>query len=179
MKLYLDSEFTGLHQHSTLISLGLITETGKTFYAEFNDYDKSQVTPWIKNNVIKNLKFNNYKTKITHPSKKDTNIKDSTEVIRSELLKWLESFYTQFEIWSDLLPYDWVLFCELFGGALNIPSCIYYIPFDLCTLFEINNIDPDINREEFAGVTLTKRKHNALFDAYVIRLCVEKILKNK
>jgi hypothetical protein len=34
-KIFFDTEFTGLHQGTTLISIGLISECGKTFYAEF------------------------------------------------------------------------------------------------------------------------------------------------
>ena len=39
MKLYFDTEFTGLHKNTTLISVGLIAEDGQEFYAEFTDYD--------------------------------------------------------------------------------------------------------------------------------------------
>ena len=42
MKVWFDTEFTGLHKNTTLISIGLVTENGKTFYAEFTDYDESQ-----------------------------------------------------------------------------------------------------------------------------------------
>ena len=58
---------------------------------------------------------------------------------------------TPVEIWSDCLAYDWVLFNELFGGAFGIPENVYYIPFDICTLFKMKNIDPDVSREKFIG----------------------------
>ena len=51
----MDMEFTGLHQHTTLISIGLESDCGKSFYAEFTDYDESQVDEWIQENVIENL----------------------------------------------------------------------------------------------------------------------------
>lgn len=51
MKLFFDTEFTGLHKDTTLISLGMVDEDGRTFYAEFNDYDKSQCDEWIQKNV--------------------------------------------------------------------------------------------------------------------------------
>ena len=54
-KIFLDTEFTGLHKNTTLISAGLVSECGKTFYAEFSDYDKSQINDWLQDNVIKNL----------------------------------------------------------------------------------------------------------------------------
>lgn len=42
-KIFFDTEFTGLHQKTTLISIGFIAETGETFYAELTDYNKSQI----------------------------------------------------------------------------------------------------------------------------------------
>ena len=56
-QVFFDTEFTGLHQNTTLISIGLITQDEKTFYAEFTDYDKNQVDTWIQENVISNLIF--------------------------------------------------------------------------------------------------------------------------
>ena len=54
-KIFFDTEFTGLHQNTTLISIGLVAETGQTFYAELTDYDKNQIDDWLKTNVIDNL----------------------------------------------------------------------------------------------------------------------------
>lgn len=57
MKVFLDTEFTGLHQNTTLISLGMVTEHNESFYAEFTDYDKIQVDEWVQEHVIDNLKL--------------------------------------------------------------------------------------------------------------------------
>ena len=54
MRIFFDTEFTGLHQNTTLISIGCIDENGRTFYAESTDYDRSQVDDWIQKNVITN-----------------------------------------------------------------------------------------------------------------------------
>ena len=42
-KIFFDTEFTGLHQNTTLISNNLISGCCKTFYVELTDYDKSQI----------------------------------------------------------------------------------------------------------------------------------------
>ena len=57
MKIFFDTEFTGLHKNTTLISIGLVDENGRTFYAEFSNYDESQCDKWIHENVIKHLKW--------------------------------------------------------------------------------------------------------------------------
>lgn len=185
MKVYFDTEFTGLHRNTTLISIGLIAEDGRTFYAESSEYDKKQVDDWLQRNVIDNLIFNQYDRfqDIESPLKgfkQFTNysveLKADNKIIARELKYWLEQF-DEVEIWSDCLAYDWVLFNELFGGAMSIPSNVYYIPFDLCTLFKLKGIDPDISREEFSNLKLSK--HNALDDAIIIKKCYEKALKEE
>lgn len=199
-KLFFDTEFTGLHQKTTLISIGIISECGKTFYAEFVDYDKEQLDDWLKENVIANLKYQLPKKdedfyyvatrNITNPIGEDlykdysVELQGNTEKIRQELIRWLSQF-EHVEIWSDCLAYDWVLFCQIFGHAFNIPNNVYYIPFDICTLFKVKGIDVDINREEFAGIVNSKgqnetseylMKHNALWDAKVIKQCYDKLI---
>lgn len=190
MNLYFDTEFTGLHKDTTLISIGIISEDGRTFYAELNDYDESQIDDWLQENVIDNL----YLGKIFGPEgfesrnlitneegtkilSYDFIIKDSMEMVATELKRWIEQF-DDIKIWSDCLAYDWVLFNHLFGHAFNLPKNIYYIPFDICTLFEIKGIDPDISREEFV-TGVDGIKHNALYDAIVIKKCYEKLIKTK
>lgn len=55
MNLFFDCEFTGLHKDTTLISLGIVAEDGRKFYAEFAGYDRYQCDEWIEENVISNL----------------------------------------------------------------------------------------------------------------------------
>ena len=172
-KIFFDTEFTGLHQKTTLISIGLISECGKTFYAEFNDYDGSQIDEWLRTNVIDNLQYNGIYQKLDK-TKESVSYKSTTENIKVMLTEWFEQF-KEVEIWSDCLSYDWVLFNQIFGHALNIPKNVYYIPFDICTLFQVKGIDPDISREQFSEMTEASQKHNALWDAKVIRECYRKL----
>ena len=53
MKVFFDCEFTGLHQFTTLISIGCVTENSDVFYAELDDYNVSQVDEWVQENVIR------------------------------------------------------------------------------------------------------------------------------
>lgn len=170
MKVFFDTEFTGLHQDTTLISIGLVSEDGRAFYAEFDDYDKSQVDDWIQENVIDNLLFAG-KTKFKLADK-FWELRGAKHQVKKYLEEWLNQF-DSVEMWSDCLAYDWVLFNDIFGHAFNIPKNVYYIPFDICTLMKIKGVDPDINREEYSG--LSGDKHNALHDAGVIKACYEKL----
>lgn len=174
-KVFLDTEFTGLHQRTTLISIGLIAETGQKFYAELTDYDVAQVDDWINANVISKL----YLVKEGNAAyMEDWRLIGDTFNVKNALSLWFKQF-DKVEIWSDCLSYDWVLFCQIFGHAFNIPKNIYYIPFDICTLFKAKGRDPDISREKFAfGEVYSEmetKKHNALWDAEVIFECYKKL----
>ena len=197
-KLFFDTEFTGLHKNTTLISIGIVSECGKSFYAELTDYDKSQVDTWLQENVINNLLSNNISE--DDSIKYDVDWKDVNETmawngfsfeaklnkqfLKEELKRWLSQFESV-EMWSDCLAYDWVLFCDIFGTAFDIPSNVYYLPFDLVSFLHLRGYDPDISREDFADGYIdidsnTKIvKHNALWDAYVIKGCYNRLCNEK
>lgn len=179
MRVFFDTEFTGLHQNTTLISIGLIAEDGRTFYAELTDYDHNQIDDWLKENVINNLIIHRER----HARKNFYYVTESEEVhlgdrkvIGRRIAEWIEQF-DQVEMWSDCLSYDWVLFNQLFGHAFDIPNNVYYIPFDICTLMKIKGVDPDISREDFANLESGRDiKHNALWDAKVIKACYDRLM---
>lgn len=179
MRIFFDTEFTGLYKDTDLISIGLVAENGERFYAEFSDYDRSKVDEWINKNVIKNLLYREGMSDFDTP---DWMHWGDKKFIEEKLRKWLQRF-SKVEMWSDCLAYDWVLFNDLFGsvnGVPDLPKNVYYIPFDICTLFEIKGVDPDIDREKFAKKeikSLDLKKHNSLYDAYIIRECYFKLLK--
>lgn len=201
MNIYYDAEFTGLHRNTTLISIGMVTERGAYFYAEFTDYDKNQVNDWLQENVIDRLvleetpKVMNVLNKIS--GSKSKLVRGKRDLIGHELMIWLEDqaginnpdeendiihFYT------DYYAYDWVLLNDLIckdGQALNLPGFINYIPIDLSTALAMDGYDPDITREEFVypddlrmlrSLSQFEKwgencKHNSLWDAYVCMKC--------
>lgn len=156
-KIYFDTEFTGLHSNTTLISIGMVDDEGNEFYGICNDYATVHIDGWLQSNVIDNLRI------------------DTADVYGNmvEVAQGVLDFIGDRKVImvSDCLAYDWVLFCQLFGGALQLPENIYYIPIDLSTMFSVAGVDPDVSREDFAEFNM-RGKHNALHDARVIRECV-------
>lgn len=176
MKIFFDTEFTGLHKGTTLISIGLVSENNKQFYAELLDYDEKQCDDWIKENVIKHL----YKT--------DWNKRKSIYVpnyhlgCKQEIGKVLENWFAQFnevELVSDVCHYDMVLLIDLFGGAFDIPKNVcaacYDINQDIARKYKITMTEAfdksreDILYQNYKEGEIKGDKHNALYDAKVIR----------
>ena len=196
MKIFFDTEFTGLHKDTTLISIGLIDENGRTFYGEFSDYDESKCDNWIRENVIKHLKWSK-----EGPVEDFVNIYvnsweafGSKEYIKIVLSEWL-SKYDYVDLVSDCCHYDMVLFIDIFGDAWSIPDVVnpacHDINQDIAKYFDISEKEAfDLSREKFIEkvnidrqdeqnnfdiseeekiINIEGDKHNSLYDAKVIK----------
>jgi len=186
MKIFFDTEFTGLKKSSSLISLGMVDENGRTFYAEFLGYNSDDYDEWVKDNVIANLK---YKTCIDNWHNGDPlYTKDFICVgyryyIRPLLERWL-SIYDNVELVSDVCHYDMVLFIDIFGTAFDLPknvcpSChdinqdiAYYLGVSEKEAFDYSREELISTLNRFKGTEDTQmkvEKHNSLYDAKVIK----------
>ena len=228
MNLYFDTEFTGLVPGTTLISLGIVSETGDKFYAEFTDYDRSKITPWIEEHVISNLAAKKEVKPIEHRQRRlwmsippmyeeswtytdlheelmnDSSVEyycGSTNYIREKLLEWIKWHAHELkgkkpqrvQFVSDVCHYDFYLLQnQVFGGAFEMPEYINPVCYDICQ--DINELSCmgvgnnfnmtnnmhnafDISREELVKDALLElpkgTKHNALYDAEVIKILYE------
>jgi hypothetical protein len=204
-RIYFDAEFTGLRRETTLISLGLVTEEGRTFYAEFTDYHITQLDDWIRTNVVDKLRFNDRDSfskdiydpddKAVDQDRRSVEMKGNRSEVCRELKAWLEdesknSQWTSIpgeanlQILTDCYAYDWMLLVDLLtmnvpgGTAMDMPSCVYYIPIDLSTYLWSFKLDPDVSRESYGDIRepdSETMKHNALWDAQVIKACFERL----
>lgn len=219
MNLFFDCEFTGLRKDTTIISLGIVADNGKKFYAEFTDFNWDFVDDWIQKNVLDNFilekfylkcfdlldeqveewKRNGYEVS-NRPTMntacllfetKRTN-DDFTEVvgdsdwIREALSEWLSQF-DSIQFVSDVCHYDFVLLIDLLTGgktALDLPDNIsavcHDINSDIARHYGISEREAfDKSREEIVselcGHEIEGEKHNALYDAEVIKAIYDEI----
>lgn len=183
MKIFFDTEFTGLHKNTTLISIGLVDENDRSFYAEFTDYDESQCDEWIKENVINNLKHKGVRDlnlKGYNPRENKTLIVGNKKEVYDSLREWL-STYDNIELVSDCCHYDMVLFIDIFGTAFDLPKHInpvcHDINQDIARYYEFSENEAfDFLREEILQnnkITIKGNKHNSLYDAKVIKAIYE------
>ena len=178
MIIFFDTEFTQLSKDGELISLGMITDGGSIFYAEFTDFSTELLTDWHYENVIKNLANKCIPKKLTI-RRDGTNVSMSgtKEEVREELLTWLNGFNQDIQLVSDVCHYDFMLFIDIFGTAFDLPECIspYCIDInqEISKALKITNKEAfDVDRDDFAEngtENISIAKHNALWDAKVIR----------
>ena len=175
--IFFDTEFTELTQSAKLLSIGMVADTGEKFYAEFTDFDPARLNEWIKENVVANF----YLQKSNYADAGNIKIKDDTGEIATAIKVWLGQFKEEgknvpIQFWGDSPAWDWILFCELFGGSFKRPANIHYMCMDLATVFQIKGYDPDCMRANFLNenhITIEGHQHNALYDALVTQKCYD------
>ena len=185
MKLFFDTEFTGLHKNTTLISIGIVSEDSRKFYAELKDYSKGQCDGWIKENVLKHTMMNGNQ-KLFDKFLTDNSIQGmigySLQVCDC-LCDWLKQF-DSIQFVSDVCHYDFVLLIDLITShctAMNLPynispSC-HDINQDISAFYGIEereafNLSREVVMKNMYGedFSIEGLKHNALYDAEVIRV---------
>jgi hypothetical protein len=107
MKYIIDTEFIDTPTCSALISLAIVREDGAHRYFEF-DYPKSELTPWLRENVVPHL---------TMPHM-------DPPYFFEEAARKIEDFIGDDvpEFWAYYGAYDWYWFCRLWGGFMSMPQ---------------------------------------------------------
>ena len=145
MKYFIDTEFLEDGRTIELISIGIVAEDGREFYAEANLSDdllqRVLEHEWLMENVWPHLSGQ------TMP----------VPVIAHDVQKFVTGNDPQF--WAYCGAYDWVVLNQLFGPMVNHPT---KWPF-YCNDITQYGLHMGVNHRHFPEQTTTE--HNALSDA--------------
>jgi hypothetical protein len=106
---YYDTEFIEDGTTIDLVSIGIVDETGREFYAVSTQFDGRLAIPWVRRNVLDKL-----------PSPSDPAWR-SRERIREDLLAFLTEPGEEIELWAWLAAYDHVVLAQLWGPMPALP----------------------------------------------------------
>jgi hypothetical protein len=140
MKYWIDTEFISRPFAIDLISIGLVAEDGRTFYAESSEVDWSKANPWTLDNVRPQLDGKGMSTEEISYGLRDFTDHDQRPVF-----------------WGYFPSYDWVAFVGLFGGLEELPFHYPQLCLDI-KQWAIELGDPELPRQ-------TTPPHHALNDA--------------
>ncbi len=145
MKYFYDTEFIEDGKTIDLISIGIVSEDGRGYYAISTEFDASKASQWVKDNVLTKLENapSLYKTR---------------EEIRIEVEAFICNDTTaKSELWAYYADYDHVVLCQLFGTMMNLPVHFPMYTNDIKQMCdELGN--PQLPKQ-------VKGEHNALADA--------------
>lgn len=183
MKYFLDTEFIeGFHKpmfgkrrhYIDLISIGIVSEDGRSFYAVSSEYNYNDANQWVKDNVIIPAytstvfgdRRNHYDASNFHKTFGKTNAEIVAEVLKF-MGCWRDQHFYRVgsdvpEIYGYYSDYDWVLFCSLFGRMIDLPKGFPMYCIDLKQMMDEKGLTKEWKRENCPD---PEGEHNAFVDA--------------
>ncbi|MBB5808488.1 hypothetical protein F4560_008256 [Saccharothrix ecbatanensis] len=122
MRFFYDCEFIEDGVTIDLVSIGVVDEEGREFYAVSTEFDPAKAGPWVRANVLNQL-----------PSPADKAWR-SRERIRKDLLDFLggaKANRDDIELWAWFAAYDHVALAQLWGPMPALPRCLPRFTRDL------------------------------------------------
>lgn len=144
MRYFLDTEFieAGRRNPVTLISIGIVAEDGRSFYAVSSEFNPDDANDWVKANVLPHL--GEERCTVSHMQRLIAEFCDAEK-------------YGGPEFWGYFCDYDWVVFCQIFGAMIDLPKGWPMFCRDIKQLAcDLGN--PKLPKQE-------STEHNALNDA--------------
>ena len=116
---FYDCEFIEDGLTVELVSIGVVDEWGREFYAVSTEFDATRAIPWVRRNVLDKL-----------PGPADPAWR-SRERIRTDLLAFLTEPGEAIELWAWYAAYDHVVLCQLWGAMPALPRAIPRVTHEL------------------------------------------------
>jgi len=147
---FYDCEFIEDGTTIDLVSIGVVDEHGREFYAISSQFDETKAIPWVRRNVL---------DKLPSPGNPAWRSRDR---LREELLAFLVEPLageadTELELWAWYAAYDHVALAQLWGPMQALPRIIPRFTNDLRQLWD------DVGRPGLP--TAEAARHDALVDA--------------
>jgi hypothetical protein len=136
MKHFFDCEFNEDGHTIDLISIGIVAEDGREYYACNQEAQLHRVNDWVRANVLPKLPSYDGHLPVYHPSrlwKPRGEIANDivlftggpiNSVLEGHKIAWLPTREdaTSIEFWAYFADYDWVAFCQLYGTMMQLPT---------------------------------------------------------
>jgi hypothetical protein len=109
VRFFYDTEFIEDGNTIDLVSIGVVDEDGREFYAVSTEFDPTRAGPWVREHVLDKL-----------PSPADP-VWCDRRTIRERLLKFFNRGRDRVELWAWFAAYDHVALAQLWGDMPALP----------------------------------------------------------
>jgi hypothetical protein len=109
VRFFYDTEFIEDGTTIDLVSIGVVDERGREFYAVSTEFNPTKAGPWVRDHVLDKL-----------PSPADPAWCDRA-TIRTNLLRFLQRDRERVELWAWFAAYDHVALAQLWGDMPALP----------------------------------------------------------
>lgn len=170
-RFFLDTEFIEDGSTIELISIGMVSSEGHEYYAINRDCRFERADEWVRENVLAKLPWP-WPLSVKRDFPLATRIHldfapwSPLVAIKPEVLAFIERHPQPYEFWAYFADYDWVVFCQLFGRMIDLPTGF---PMFCCDLKQEMKRQ-GIRREELPPIA---NAHDALSDARWVKRVFE------
>lgn len=148
MRYFYDCEFIEDGSTITLVSIGMVDEQGREFYAVSTEFDETRAIDWVRKNVLNQL-----------PSPADPAWR-SLSRIRDDLLEFMTEPDEPIELWAWMASYDHVVLAQLWGDMRALPRKIPRFTHELRQQWEYAGSPPLPPAGADAHDALADARHN-------------------
>jgi 3'-5' exoribonuclease-like protein len=162
MRFFYDCEFIEDGTTIDLVSIGVVGEDGREFYAVSTEFDPSRAGPWVRAHVLPKL-----------PSPADPAWRSRAQ-LRGDLLAFLTGAPGEVELWAWIAAYDHVALCQLWGAMPALPRALPRFTRELRQRWEdagrptLPSPTPDAH-DALADARLNRRRWEAIESAVAAR----------
>ncbi|RSM79010.1 polyadenylate-specific 3'-exoribonuclease AS [Kibdelosporangium aridum] len=145
MRFFYDTEFIEDGVTIDLVSIGVVAEDGREFYAVSTEFDPNKAGQWVRENVLDKL-----------PAPGDKAWRSRAQ-IREDLMEFLSPRGESVELWAWFAAYDHVALAQLWGAMPALPRQLPRFTRDLRQRWE------DVGKPQLPNPPTDA--HDALADA--------------
>lgn len=159
MKIFYDTEFLEDGSTVDLISIGMVTEDGREYYAVNSEMpiDRIRKHEWLMKNVVPSIPVINPRSPSLMDVDRTSHLVKPAWVIANEIRNFVLQDKDP-ELWAYYGAYDHVALCQLYGPMIELPKGMPMFTHELMQLWETAG-KPE-KPPQYAG-----EMHNALRDA--------------
>src|ERR1043165_9353515 len=124
MRYFYDTEFIEDGKTIDLVSIGIVADDGRSYYAISTEFNPKKASQWVKDNVLAHLpeRHVNFSDVSVSPRiKEESRAWKSRQQIREDLLRFVGDDPKP-EFWAYYADYDHVALCQLFGTMMDLPN---------------------------------------------------------
>lgn len=171
MRYFYDLEFLEDGRTIDLISIGIVTEDGRSYYAVNRDADWDAINghPWLRGNVLPYLPGAYRDQGNGNDARWELDPTRAEVRPRDQIPREVEAFIgadgwdrDQHELWAYYGAYDHVALCQLWGRMIDLPECV---PMYTNDLMQLVNSHRELRHVSLSAVVPQAGEHHALSDA--------------
>lgn len=167
MKYFYDFEFLDTGREVLPISVGVVAEDGREFYAVWNDaLEVCSMDKWLWENVAPHLPLNPEDSRLLDMT--TTSVMSAKE-IKDSIYNFFNETGDSVELWGWFVSYDHLVLSQIWGKMIDVPAPIPQFSNDIRSLVSWYGIKKYPSQASGHHNALADARHNKVVFDYIMK----------